>query len=226
MSKSPFSQATKSGPARVMVVEDHPLVRLGLSHTLASHPRLNKCGEADCEADAWQLFERTKPDAAIIDLTLTSGTGLDLIKRIVRKRPGVRIVVLSMHDKSVYEERSLRAGASAFVAKDAGAEVLMAALDQALFQRRKKVACEGFDAPNLQQSQHTTDPTDELTDRELEIFRLIGQGMSTRKISELQSRSIKTIESYRAKIKKKIGVTTSEELARDAVRWVVEHEAG
>ena len=209
--------------ARILVVEDHPLVRLGLSCSLESHPRFTKCGEADSEVDAWDLVQSTKPDAVIVDLTLASGSGLDFIKKLSKRRPEVEVVVSSMHDRSVYEQRTKRAGAAAYVSKESGVDALLAALEKAVFSAKDGGRPQGVcREPHSESGQF---PITSLTDRELEVFRLIGKGKSTRQIASKQSKSIKTIESYRAKIKKKIGVATTEELARDAVRWVFEHDA-
>jgi len=215
-------------PTKVLIVEDHPLVRLGLSHALASHPSLQKCGEADNEVDAWNLIESTEPDVAIIDLTLNSGTGLDLIKKLALRRPEVRIVVSSMHDRCVYEERCLRAGAAAYVAKDSGIDVMLAVLDDiaeslASDAHPDASSTENFTCSSL--AAEANPVTACLTDRELEVFRQIGKGLSTRQIAESLHRSVKTIESYRAKLKKKLGLHSSEALVRDAVRWVFEHDA-
>lgn len=209
--------------ARVLVVEDHPLVRLGISCSLQRHPRFSKCGEADSEVTAWGLVQSTGPDAVIVDLTLSSGSGLEFIKRLSRSRPEVQVVVSSMHDRAVYEQRVKQAGAYAYVSKDNGIDALLAALDEAVFSKKVGGAPQAIGRePHSGGSQF---PITSLTDRELEVFRLIGKGRSTRQIADLQCRSIKTIESYRAKIKKKIGARTSEELARDAVRWVYEYDA-
>lgn len=210
-------------PARVLIVEDHPLVRLGLSHSLAQHPRLEKCGEADGELEAMQLIEEEEPDAVIVDLTLRNGAGLGLIKRLRQSRRRLAIVVSSMHDPCVYEHRSLQAGADAYVSKDRGVDDLMQAVDAALLTPAQE-------SPPANDSQLLADKvrndtTDKLTDRELEIFRLIGRGLSTRQIATTLHRSPKTIEAFRVKLKKKLQLSSSEELVRDAVRWVYENDA-
>lgn len=215
--------------ASVLIVEDHPLVRLGLSYSLASHPRLDKCGEADSVFEAWRMIATTKPDAVIVDLTLRSGSGLDLIRKIARKRPEIRVVVSSMHDRFIYEARSLRAGATAYVSKESGVETLLAAVENAVFNNKfdntnshSGDGCykEAYDLPT-----NSTCAVVDLTDRELEVFRLLGKGRSTKQIASALHRSVKTVESFRAKLKKKLGLASSEELVRDAVRWVYEHDA-
>lgn len=216
----------EKAPARVAVIEDHPLVQLGLSYSLASHPRLNKCGEADCEVDAWQMIKNTSPDAVIVDITLRTGTGLDLIRKLSRKRPDIRVIVSSMYDKSIYEQRSLNAGASAYISKTSGVDVLLSTVEDVVFAQTKKQ--HSTDALPLNTPKDTAEPenlTSAFTDRELQVFRQIGRGMSTRQIAEELCRSVKTIESYKAKLKKKTGANSAEELARDAVRWVFEHDA-
>ncbi len=203
--------------ADVLIVEDHPLVRLGLSHCLKAHPRLNKCGEAETETDACREVESKQPDVAIIDLTLKSGSGLDLIRKLSRRHPNVRIVVSSMYERVVYEQRALAAGADAYVCKQEGIDSLMRAVEAAAFERPER------QRPSAKIAE---DPvTHRLTDRELQVFRLIGEGRSTREIGSELKRSVKTIEAHKAKLKRKLSLTNATELARDATRWVVASEA-
>ena len=175
-------------------------------HSLKSHPGYTDCGAADNVVDAWELVESRNPDAAIVDLRLRNESALDFIKRLANRYPHVRIIVSSMYDQAVYEHRCFVAGAHAYIPKEWGIEKLLAALDGN--------ATTTLDNPDFL--------TSGLTDRELQVFQMIGEGQSTHQIATTLHRSVKTIESYRARIKKKLQLERSEELARDAARWVLE----
>lgn len=181
-------------------------------HAIEAYPGLEWCGEAETEAEAWAATMDRQPDALIVDLTLKSGSGLELIKRIRSHKLATWIVVSSMYEPEEYANRCLEAGANAHLHKTAPIDELLGEV-VAVARQEMPVAAT---LPLVPQPIGVAT----LTDRELEVFRMIGEGYSTRAIAKSLCRSIKTIESYRAKIKKKLGAPTSELLARDAACWV------
>lgn len=222
MNTDPLAQdaaAPASNALRVLVVEDHPLVRLGLATMIGADPRLEVCGEADSEEEAWRLIERLDPDVVLVDLVLRSGTGMDLIRRVASRRPSLRVVVSSMLDRGVYESRAMRAGASAFVSKNASIDLLLAEIGGAGPTRS--------DASNRAQRVATTvgDAVGSLSDREVDVYRMIGQGLTTREIAQRLYRSVKTVESYKARIKQKLAFRNAAELTRNAVLWASPSDA-
>lgn len=210
------TRGSTTSSADVFIVEDHALVRLGLSCCLASHPRLQKCGEADNDLDALEQIGRSSPDVIILDLTLRSGSGLEMIKRLRDRGSTARIVVSSMHERSVFEARVMRAGAYGFVPKESGIDQLLQLVEEAAFHPELR---DVLDQPA------EVDVTQTLSDRELEVFRQLGRGLSTREIAQQLCRSVKTVETHRSRIKVKLGLNSPQELVRDAVRWVAEHVA-
>lgn len=213
---------TARHPLRVLVVDDHPIVREGLVELLNRESNISVCAEADRAESAMQVLRSEKIDLAIVDLSLPGLSGIELIRNIHAEFEDLTILVLSMHDEQFYAERALRAGARGYVMKEESSEKLVEAIRQVhrgeLFVSddiAKKllfriVAGEGDD---LQ-------PVHRLSDRELEVFQLIGQGYSTRKIAEMLHLSVKTIESYRANIKEKLDLKNAAELMQHAVKWV------
>lgn len=205
--------ADKQQMIRVLVVEDHPLIRLGLTHSLAADPDLELCGEADNETDAFRLVETTQPDAAIVDLNLRSGNGLDLIKRIAAKHDQVRTVVSSMCESHIYEARVIRAGAFAYMSKDRAIADLLACV--------KDAAASNAGDPPRKKLPAPEDPVAQLlTDRELEVFRYVGEGLSTREVAERLYRGVKTVETHKSRIKLKLGLKSANELVHEATHWV------
>lgn len=211
--------------ARVLIVDDHSLVRRGMTDLLSHEPDLTVCGEAADVASAYRLIRELVPDVAVVDLTLNSGNGLELIKEIKASHPAVRIVVSSMHDESLFGERCLRAGAMAYVNKEEAAEKVVDAIRSVLagnLYLSTQLAQRMLQRVVGQIEQAST-PLDVLTDRELEVFAMIGQGLTTRQIAENLDLSIKTIEGYREGIKAKLNLKNSAELSRHAVHWSLEN---
>lgn len=210
--------------ARILLVDDHPLVREGLTLRISRQPNLSVCGEASTLAEALQQFEQHRPDLVIVDITLKDGNGLDLIQRLKSREPAVRILVLSMHDESVYAERALRAGALGYINKQEARELVIDAilrvlegklyLSPAAQERLLTVASRGPE--ELLRPAVST-----LTNRELEVFEAIGRGLTTSEIAKQLHLSIKTVETHRQRVKTKLNLTTSAELAREAVQWVL-----
>lgn len=207
--------------ARVLIVDDHSLVRRGMADLLSHEPDLTVCGEAADSVSAYQLVRDAAPDVAVVDISLNNSNGLELIKEIKASHPSVRIVVSSMHDETLFGERCLRAGAMAYVNKDEAAEKVVDAIREVLkgnlylspqlAQRMLQRAIGQVEQPQS--------PLDELTDREIEVFAMIGNGLTTRQIAERLDLSIKTIEGYREGIKAKLNLKNAAELNRHAVQW-------
>lgn len=211
-----------SVPARVLIVDDHPIVRQGLSELIGRHDGLKVTGQAADADAALELVRRNAFDVAIVDLSLPGLSGIELIRQLQVVRPDLSIIVLSMHEEQFYAERALRAGARAYVMKQESSERVVEAIravlqgevfvsdDIAKRMLHRLVTGEGGD---LQ-------PVSRLSDRELEVFQLIGQGYSTRDVAEILNLSVKTIESYRGNIKEKLDLKNASELMQHAVKWV------
>ncbi|MEQ9411767.1 MAG: response regulator transcription factor [Fuerstiella sp.] len=209
---------------RVLIVDDHPLVRQGLSDSLNRTEDLCVCGEAEGLMSALTVVRETNPALVTIDLGLTDGSGLELIKEIKAVHPEVRILVLSMQDESLYAERCLRAGADGFIGKDEPPERILAAIRTVLAGRVHVSPEQASRMLNraIRGRKESTSPLDLLTDRELEVFSLIGNGLTTRQIAEKLDLSPKTIESYRENIKSKLDLENAIRLQQRAVQWVIE----
>ncbi len=213
------------GPARktVLIVDDHPTLRRGLAALIDSEPDLAVCGEAATYPEALAAIPERRPDLVIVDLALGKGDGLDLVKEMRKRHPAIPALVLSMYDEAVYAERSLKAGARGYVTKQQlDSTVLVASrrlLDGESYMSDTlgaRLAAKFVDGRTLE----TDSPLDALSDRELQVFRLIGQGRSTRQIADTLNLSIKTIETHREHIKNKLSLETTAELAQRATQWV------
>lgn len=205
-------------------MDDHPVLRQGLKQILDLQPNLRVCCEAETGPEALELIVREAPDLVLIDLSLRGGDGIDLVKDIKALRPQTRMLVLSMHDEFIYAERVLRAGAQGYVMKHEKIEHLLAAIakvldggvyvsDKVAARLIQRVASSGSRADAVGST------VDRLTDRELQVFRLIGEGLGTRLIAEKLGVSRKTVESHREHIKEKLMLTSGEELIQRAVQW-------
>jgi DNA-binding NarL/FixJ family response regulator len=220
----------KTGPpARVLVVDDHPVVRQGLRLLIDHESDLEVCAEAETAADALQAITEHGPDVAVVDLSLKGTSGLELIKDIRVRHADLPVLVLSMSDEGVYAERALRAGARGYLMKEAATGEVLAAL--------RRVLDGGLYLSDAMASRllaqlvrgGPTDggsPVDRLSDRELEVFGLIGRGLGTSEIARRLHLSPKTIETYRAHIKQKLGLADATELLQHAIYYVRESESG
>jgi DNA-binding NarL/FixJ family response regulator len=207
-----------------MIVDDHPLVRSGFRQLLDTEPDLKVCCEAATMNEALQLITHCKLDLAIVDLSLPDGNGLDLIKRMQAQHPDILILVSSMHDEDLFAERALHAGAKGYINKqEAGEQVIVAArqilngkvyLSPQMSERLKPELADDTQNQALSPIQH-------LSNRELEVFELIGHGKTTGAIADRLHLSIKTIETHRANIKTKLGLHSAGELTRSAVQWTL-----
>jgi DNA-binding NarL/FixJ family response regulator len=203
------------------VVDDHPIVRLGIRHMLAAERDLEVCGEAECAEGAQQLATRARPDLAIVDLSLAHGTGLDLIRSLRELVPSLRVLVLSMHDEALFAERVLRAGARGYIMKREAITGLVTAVRRVLSGHI--YVSEPMAQAVLERLGHEgaepDSPLAHLTDRELGVFDLIGRGLSTAAIAEQMRVSIKTVETYRANIKTKLNLRDATDLIRFDATW-------
>ncbi len=208
--------------ARVLIVDDHPIVRQGLAQLLEQEEDLTVCGEASSARSALEAIERLEPNIVIVDILLKDVNGIELIKMIKSQFGKMPILVMSMHDESLYAERSLRAGARGYIMKEEATDQMLTAIrkvmDGEIYLSERMVSrilhrlAEGKD--------EAESPLDRLSDRELEVFQLVGDGSSTRQIAERLNVSVKTVESYRAHIKEKLELASSTELVKQAVQWV------
>ncbi len=217
------------GKKRVAVIDDHPIVRRGLSELIAHQVDLTVCGEAEDAAGALKMIAEAGPDIAVVDISLKDSSGIELIKDLKIRFPDLLVLVLSMHDESFYAERVLRAGARGYVTKEEATESVIVAirklLDGEIYLSEKmasKMLSKFVDGP----SEAGGLPVDRLTDRELEVFELIGRGIGTRQIAENLHLSVKTIESHRENIKRKLKLDNATELLQHAVKWVQIEQAG
>ena len=209
---------------RLLLVDDHPVVRQGLARVIDEEPDLEVCGEAEDAEEALDRIEELSPDLVVVDLSLKGTSGLELIKRIRARFEGLKVLVLSMHDESLYAERALHAGARGYVMKQEDPQRLIEAarrvMDGELHlseEMASRVLRRIFDGHEPGAS---ADPVSALSDRELEVFEWIGRGRGTRQVAEQLKLSVKTVETYRAHIKEKLGISTASELVRHAVKWV------
>jgi DNA-binding NarL/FixJ family response regulator len=215
--------------SKVLLVDDHPLLREGLASLINRLSDLQVCGEAETAADALRLVDETSPDVAIVDLSLREGSGLDVIKQIRAKAPGTAVVVLSMHDEQRFAERAIRAGARGYVMKGEATSSVVAAVrdvlkgNLVLSPQMRSTFIERFvdGVPPASLS-----PVDVLTDRELEVYQLLGQGYETRKIASVLNISIKTVQTFCERIKHKLQLANASELLREAVRWAEDSALG
>jgi DNA-binding NarL/FixJ family response regulator len=208
---------------KILIVDDHPVVRRGLAALIDSDPDLEVCGEAGtCEEAISEVLGRS-PDLVIVDIALGREDGLSLVRDMKGRFPAIPTLVLSMHDEEIYGERALRAGASGYVTKQQMDDTVLTAIRQVL-------RGETFLSPALRERMSTTragmratgeeNPLEILTDRELQVFRRIGEGLVTRRIADELQLSAKTVESHCANIKNKLGLRSATELAHCAILWM------
>ncbi|MCI0744841.1 MAG: response regulator transcription factor [Verrucomicrobia subdivision 3 bacterium] len=208
---------------QILIVDDHPMVREGLAQLIAREPELAVCGEAGTAQEGLAKAAELKPDLILVDITLPGRSGLELIKDILAIRPETRVLVVSMHEESLYAERVLRAGGRGYIMKQEGGRKLVEAIRQVLAGQvyvSPSMSARLLDSLSGARAQDARSPVEGLTDREFEIFRLIGEGLSTRDIAQKLHLSVKTIEVHRLNIKTKLKLASSSELVHRAVRWM------
>ncbi len=219
------SPKTTAGTRKVLIVDDHPLVRQGIATVVDQQPDMEVSGEADSAHGALESMEKNPPDVAVVDLTLKESSGLDLIKDIRIRFPDTLVLVLSMREEGFYAERCLRAGAQGYITKEEGRDKVLEGirkvLDGQIFVSEKMATkIMGRIADHAGGGDVGGSAVDDLTDRELQIFELIGGGMATREIAEKLHISPKTVDSHREHIKRKLQLDTATDLARHAIQWV------
>jgi DNA-binding NarL/FixJ family response regulator len=211
---------------KIYLVDDHPLVREWLTNLIHQQPDLAVCGEAEDAPHALQHITALKPDVAIVDLSLKQGSGIELIKNLKAMQPGTAIIVLSMHDERLYAERALRAGARGYIMKRETAKKVITAIRQVLAgkiymsESLTAIFAEKFVDGRLPASGSLVE---QMSDRELEVFHLLGQGLETRQVAKAMNISMKTVQAHCANIKNKLKLTNAAELLREAVRWQENH---
>ena len=215
---------SKKSKSQVFLVDDHPLVREWLTNLLNQQPDLKVCGEAENAAQALRGIAETKPNLAIIDISLNAASGLELVKDLSVQHPLIASLVLSMHEEDLYAERAMRAGARGYVRKRETSKNILAAIrcvlgggiyiSKKLSNAMARKFLEGQEAVGIAQSR-----VGQLSDRELEVFHLLGQGKSTSQIAEQLHISLKTVQAYCVRAKEKLGLSTAMELVREAILW-------
>jgi DNA-binding NarL/FixJ family response regulator len=225
MSKGVHGESMSLGyRCRVVIVDDHPIVRTGLASLIDAEPDMTVCGQAEEAREALRVIQKLEPDVALVDLSLQGTSGLDLIKQLAGKP--VKVLVVSMHDEAIWSERAMAAGALGYVHKSEATREIVQAIRRVMTGR-----------PYVSQSitdlllskmvgtavpEPSGDPIATLSDRELEIFQRIGEGRTTHEIGDALCLSPKTVQTYRQRIKLKLGIETAAELSSRATRWVVE----
>ncbi len=210
------------GKRSVLIVDDHPMMRQGLAQLIEHEPDLAICGEADTAGQCLALMSKSKPDLLVLDLSLPDKNGLELLKDVQAMHPGLPTLVFSMHDETIYAERVLRAGGRGYIMKQEGGKKLVQAIRQILSGQvyvSEKMAAKILEVFSGRRTDAGGSLIDLLTDREFEVFRLVGQGRATREIAQLLHLSIKTVEVHRANIKKKLKLQTANDLVHYAIRW-------
>ena len=221
-----MARQTIQKPARILIVDDHPLLREALALTITSQPDLDVCGETDSEYRACSLVRELQPDLVLIDISLGNGNGIELVKQLQQQCAQVKTLVISTHPESLYAERALRAGAMGYINKQEPTESVIGAIRTVLSGERhiSSNTTRRLIGQALEGAQPSRSPVDALSDRELETFRLIGEGLTGVTVADRLGVSIHTVDSYRARLKKKLGLSNGIELQREAVRWVTENE--
>jgi DNA-binding NarL/FixJ family response regulator len=207
----------------VLIVDDHPIVRQGLAQVINQEKDLEVCGQAEDAHEAMEAIRQLNPDMVIVDISLKDTSGMELIKDLKIRHPDLPVLTLSMHDEAVYGERALRAGARGYVMKQEATGKVVTAIRRVL--AGEVYVSDGLSAKMVSKlvgggARTASSPADSLSDRELEVFRMIGEGFGTREMAEKLHLSVKTVETYRAHIKDKLGLQDANELLRTAIQWV------
>lgn len=215
-------QSSQTVKRRVFVVDDHPIVRSGLAQLINREPDLMVCGDSEDVQHALESIEALKPDILIVDISLNGPDGLDLLKTIRAGQSQIPVLILSMHDESIYAERALRAGANGYIMKQEGTDRVLTALRRILNSEiyvSDRIASRMVRHLAGAGGSLNRSPVDELSDRELEVLRMMGDGQGTRQIAENLHLSVKTVETYQSHLKDKLGLKNSRELVQYAIQW-------
>lgn len=210
---------------KVLLVDDHPVVRESLALRIAQEPDLEVCAAVGSRAEAITAVQHHRPDLAVVDMNLPDGHGLDLIKDVHACAPNVRMLVFSMHDEHLYGERALRAGAQGYVMKSESPDAVIAAMRDVLRGRLavSDALSQRILVSKAGQANQPLSPLQRLSDRELQVFRLVAHGQSTKEMASHLGLSVKTVETHRARIKEKLGIASAAELIVAAARWQAEN---
>ncbi len=220
---SPSSPAAKTARRRIFLVDDHPVTREGIRVLIDQVPDLIVCGQADSAPAALQAIQKTVPDLAVVDITLKTTSGIELIKNLKALLPDLPVLIMSMHDESLYAERALRAGAKGYIMKNEASDRIVLAIRRVLSgelylsDRMKEKVLHRLVRSKKDEVVFTIDT---LSDREMEVFQLIGNGFGTRQIAEKLNLSVKTIDSYREHLKLKLRLENGADLVRHAIQWM------
>jgi DNA-binding NarL/FixJ family response regulator len=220
--------ASQTKKYRVLLVDDHPIVRQGLALLIDREADLSVCGEAEGSHTAFHAISTLRPDIVVLDISLSGPDGLDVLKEIRTKTTNLPVLILTMHDESIYAERAMRAGANGYIMKQEATEKVLVAIRRIL-QGEVYLSDQLTNSMLRQYARGTApkaSPLVNLSDRELEVFRLIGEGHGTRQIADDLHVSVKTIESYQAHIKEKLALRNSRELVQHAIQWTVNLSGG
>jgi DNA-binding NarL/FixJ family response regulator len=222
-----MKKAEKSNKAQILIVDDHPMTRSGLTHLINHQSDTVVCGEAENASEALDLLAESQPDLMLIDITLPGKSGLELIKDVKAMRPELPMLVLSMHDESLYADRVLRAGARGYITKHEGGEKLIGAIRHVL--SGKIYVSESMSAHILEifsgrQTGVDRASIQNLSDREFEVFEALGEGLSSHEIAKKLHLSAKTVDAHRANIKSKLKINTTAELISFAARWTTQNK--
>jgi len=215
--------STARNKKRILIIDDHPMMRQGLAQLIGAEADLTVCGESENAGQALDAIRAVEPDLVLADISLPDKSGLELIKDFQSVRPGLPVLVISMHDESLYAERVLRAGGRGYIMKQEGGKKLMEAIRQVLGGQiyvSEKMSAKIVETFSGQRTAASSSPVEKLTDREFEVFQLIGQGKSTKEIATGLHLSAKTVEVHRINIKQKLNLKSAPELIRYAVRWI------
>lgn len=214
---------------RVLLVDDHPMMRAGLAHLIERQPDLTVCGEAANPVEAITVLPAANPEIVLADLTMPGRSGLEFVKDVLALTPTLPILIVSMHDEAVFAERALRAGARGYIMKEAGGEAVVAAIRQILrgeIYVSAAMSTRILEGLSSKKPRGSASPIEKLSDREFEVFQLIGQGKSTRDIATQLHLSTKTVDVHRSHLKEKLELKDSTSLIRYAVRWVETQKTG
>ena len=214
---------------RVLIVDDHPIVRHGLKQMIDAEPDLVVCGEAQSDREARTALRELEPDVMIVDVSLAQGDGMDLVREVHAQRPALPMLVLSMHDETIYAERLLAAGASGYIMKEAAYDQLLVALRKVLgggvYMSAAMSAVLGGKG-EAGAAAPVSDPIARLSNRELQVLSLIGRGLSSRQAAESLNVSVKTVESHRQSLKRKLHLATNAQLLQYSVQWFASRSHG
>lgn len=223
MQNKNLKESAQTKICRILIVDDHPMVRERLAEAIRGESDLTVCGEAETRFQALELIANTKPDMVIADLTLKQSHGLELIKDIRSQHPRILVLVVSMHDEWLYAERTIRAGARGYITKQEATGKIMSAIRTVLngeIYLSGKMAAHIATKAVVGTRRETGLPVGQLSDRELLVFEMIGRGQGTRKIAEELHLDMRTVETYRSRIKEKLHLKDANELLQHAIRWV------